>query len=645
MNNKDQETVEYDIRQKYGADVEVRTMQLRASEEGGESEMILEGYAANFDQTTDLGYFNERIARGAFDDVLEDDVRYLVNHEGMPLARTANGTLELRVDKKGLYTRAKLSDTQLGRDTYKAVKRGDISEMSFAFTIGEQDVDTEKNLRTVTQVKRLYDVSAVTYPAYPTTTLEARSKFAASAEADISSPDDVENIADNKGAEAVIERQEKEEKNIRNFTETKKEKKIMNLNDLKGQRAAYYEEFVEIGKMVDAEGRGMTEAEQERADKLDMMVKEIDQKIEHKKREQDMIKRMAHTGVSSTSESDDIKATNYRFSLSRAINSVANQQNLEGAEAEWRTEAHREMRSQGLQPNGKVAIPSFALRASADNFTAAGAAAGGTAADGTGFVPTDVPAAIEALRAPSVIETLGAQVINAQGNLKFPRISSEGLATQVGEVTSNTGAGLELDEINMSPNRLSTTTTYSQQLILQGGPEVDRLIANDLRQELTEIIDRKAFAKILADGNVNDQSTDNTDTTFATAIAMNMEAAVLAAGGNLAGCQYVMSPTAYKLSKTLAQVANVNALFDGGRFNGYTPVATKHLADATTDTGQMIFGNFAQGLILAYFSGVDILVDPFSSASTGQIDLHLNRYYDVAIRQPGALSICTDLVA
>ena len=74
-------------------------------------------------------------------------------------------------------------------------------------------------------------------------------------------------------------------------------------------------------------------------------------------------------------------------------------------------------------------------------------------------------------------------------------------------------------------------------------------------------------------------------------------------------------------------------------------MATKHLLDETAGAvGQMIFGNFSQGLILAYFSGIDILVDPFSSASTGQIDLHLNRYYDVAIRQPGALSIVTDLV-
>jgi len=643
MNEKKHENLEAEMREKYGADVELRTMELRAAETESSDEMILEGYAANFDQITDLGFFNERIARGAFDSVLEDDVRYLLNHDGMPLARTTNGTLELRVDEKGLYTRAILSDTQLGRHTYKAVKRGDISQMSFAFTIGEQDVDKDRNLRTVTKVKRLYDVSAVTYPAYPTTTLEARSKFAVAVEAEEKVKNDYQNSADITGDSPTAETRKSENEKERTFTETKaKDFRTMNMNDLKGQRAAYYEEFVEIGKLVEAEGRGMTEAEQERADKLDQYIKEIDQKIAHKKREQEMVARMANAGTTSTSEQKEIKAVNYRFSLSRAINDARNGRQLEGAEAEWATEAQREMRSQGLQPNGTIGIPSIALRAgAADNFQAT------PTGDGSGFVATDVPAAIEALRAPSVIETLGAQVINATGNLKFPRISVAGTATQIGEVTASTGSDMEMDEITMSPNRLSTKTTYSQQLILQGGPEVDRLIASDLRQELTEIIDRKAFAAILADGDVDDQSTAGaTDTTFSTNVALAMEAAVLAAGGDLSGCVYVMSPTTYRLSKQLAQVANVSALFDNGQFNGYRPVATKHLADETSGTvGQMIFGNFRQGLLLAYFSGIDILVDPYSAASTGQVNLHLNRYYDVAVRQPGALSIANDLIS
>lgn len=416
----------------------------------------------------------------------------------------------------------------------------------------------------------------------------------------------------------------------------------MNINDLKGQRAAYYEEYVEIGKHIEAEGRAMTEAEQERSDKLVDLMKDIDAKIKYKQNEQDMLKRMAHTGVSSSSEGKEITGVNHKFSLSRAIKSIAMQERLEGAEAEWTQEAHREMRSSGITPNGKLAIPTVALRAgAADNFQAG-------SGDGSGFVATQVPFAIEALRAPSVIQTLGATVINSQGNLKFPRISAAAAVTEKGEVDTNTGAGLELDELELTPRRLSAKTTYSQMLLLQGGAEVDRLIANDIAMDMNTKIDSDAFAAILA-GAASDLSTAGAGTgnatTFDADLAYQMEAAVLAAGGDLNGAAYVMSPHAYKISKSLAAVSSVSALFDNGQFNGYRPVATKHLADTTANTiGQMIFGNFAQGLILSFFSGVDILVDPFSNASNAQITLHVNRYFDTGVRQAGAFSVVSDVV-
>ena len=140
-----------ELRTAYGENVETRTMELRAADSDGDL-MVLEGFAANFEQETDLGYFKEKIARGAFEGRMEDDVRYLLNHKGVPMARTSNGTLELEVREEGLYTRAVLNDTS-NKDVYKAVKRGDITSMSFAFTIAEDEIDVEKNLRTVTKVE------------------------------------------------------------------------------------------------------------------------------------------------------------------------------------------------------------------------------------------------------------------------------------------------------------------------------------------------------------------------------------------------------------------------------------------------------------------------------------------------------------
>jgi uncharacterized protein len=631
-----QEQFEQEIRSKYGDNVELRTSEVRAA---GDDTLVIEGYAANFEQTTDLGYFRETIARGAFDGVLEDDVRLLLNHDGAPMARTTNGTLELSVDESGLRYRAALADTQDGRDLYKLIKRGDISQSSFAFTIEEQSWNEDRTERTFSKVGRLMDVSPVTYPAYPTTTVSARN-LALSAKETKAAPALTEAPATNPTQPTQEAKPESPE--VRNLAPSNMN--TMNLNDLKGQRSAHYEEFVAIGQKADTEGRILTEAEQERCDKLDGLIANLDVKIKHKEREQAMVARSISNSAPSTSEQREVERVHGKFSLSRAIAQISNGRNLEGAEAEWAQEAAKEARSQGLQLAGQIAIPSIALRAlgDADEHSA-------TTGSGAGFVPTTVPAAIEALRAPSVIEQLGTTVINnAIGTLQFPRVATKATGVGEGEADANAASGLLLNSVTMTPERVSAKSTYTKQLILQGGADVDRLIAGDLAAAMNAYVDTRAFAVILADSDVDNQTTagaGNTDMTAALAVAM--EAAVLAAGGNLAAARYVMSPEAYKLAKNVAQVSSVSALYDLGSntFNGYAATATPYLVNAGGPLGQMVFGNFAQGLILAYFGGLDLLVDPYSAAGNAQVTLHVNRFFDVAIRQPGAFSICTDIEA
>ena len=623
MDNKDNERVE-ELRKQYGDNVELRTSEVRAA---GDDSLMIEGYAANFEQVTDLGYFKEQIARGAFDDVLEDDVRLLLNHEGAPMARTKNGTLELSVDEDGLKYRAALADTQDGRDLYKLIKRGDISQSSFAFTISEQDWSEDRSTRTVVKMGKLLDVSPVTYPAYSTTTVAARNMAAAKEEA-------VEQITPQEPE--VREQPETIKNEVRNLAPNNFSK--MTLNDLKGTRSAHYEEFVAVGQLADSDGRILTEAEQERCDKLDGLISDLDSKIKHKEREQSMVARMAQSGTAGASEQREVERVNGSFSLTRAINAVSNGRQLEGAEAEWAREAATEMRSQGLQTAGQISIPSIALRAgSADDFQAG-------SGDGSGFVPTVVPSAIEALRAPTVVEGLGTTVIrNATGNIQFPRISVKAVGTGATEVGADADSTMEMDQVDMTPQRVAAKTMYSKLLVTQGGPEVDRLIANDLAAAMNAYIDDYAFDTITASTAVNQSSVANAALTAA--IVNTMETDALAAGANLAGASYVMSPGAYGLSKVLAQVADVNALWDAGRFNMYNAVATPYLVDGfltdgtTAAAGSMVFGNFAQGAILAYFGGLDLLVDPYSNAGTAQIALHVNRFFDFDLRQPTALSL------
>lgn len=141
----------------------------------------LGGYASVFDQTTDLGWLGkERIARSAFDAVLADsntDVRALFNHEAsMLLGRQASKTLRLSVDSHGLEFEIDLPDTSLGRDVRVLVERGDIDGASFGFVPGHWSYDEAGDIVTHTSVRRLVDVSPVSFPAYEGASTEARSE-------------------------------------------------------------------------------------------------------------------------------------------------------------------------------------------------------------------------------------------------------------------------------------------------------------------------------------------------------------------------------------------------------------------------------------------------------------------------------------
>ena len=151
-----------------------------ARDAAGERVLRLAGYAVVFDSPSErMGSFVETIDRRAFDDVLADepDVRLLVNHEGLALARTTNGTLRLSVDEHGLRFEADLNpNVRASDDLYALVERGDVTQMSFGFRVGNQKVDRSADPTRVhvTRVKRLFELSPVTFPAYTEPSVEAR---------------------------------------------------------------------------------------------------------------------------------------------------------------------------------------------------------------------------------------------------------------------------------------------------------------------------------------------------------------------------------------------------------------------------------------------------------------------------------------
>ena len=162
-----------------------RDIELRTGEQN--EEYIVEGYASTFDQPYLLyredGYeVYEQVDRNAFNNTDMTDVIMQYDHEGRVFARKSNGTLEVTTDEVGLHIRADLSGTELGRQLWEEIKGGYTNKMSFGFTVKndkrskEKDAEsgTTKVMRTITEVGKLYDVSAVSLPANPATSISSR---------------------------------------------------------------------------------------------------------------------------------------------------------------------------------------------------------------------------------------------------------------------------------------------------------------------------------------------------------------------------------------------------------------------------------------------------------------------------------------
>lgn len=152
---------------------------IKRSEEQEEKKEMVEGYASTFEEYTLMDFgdeeWRERIEPDAFKDADMSDVVFLRDHTGRVYARTKNNTISIIPDEKGLFTITDLSRTAAAREMYEDIAEGNYSQMSFAFTVAEQHFDEQKDgekriiTRIIDRIKKVYDISAVAFPANPTT--------------------------------------------------------------------------------------------------------------------------------------------------------------------------------------------------------------------------------------------------------------------------------------------------------------------------------------------------------------------------------------------------------------------------------------------------------------------------------------------
>lgn len=162
--------------------------EVRAEESDGTA--IITGRPIVYNSRTDLGYFDEIIDSGALDGSDLTDVRFLVNHDvsKIPLARSrrnnGNSTMQFSVDQQGMnidWVKLDIENNSEAKALYSAVQRGDISGMSFMFSIDEErweNLESDHPTRHIVKIGSVVEVSAVTFPAYESTTINARSKEA-----------------------------------------------------------------------------------------------------------------------------------------------------------------------------------------------------------------------------------------------------------------------------------------------------------------------------------------------------------------------------------------------------------------------------------------------------------------------------------
>ena len=679
---KTQEAFEQEVRSQYGDAVELRVSEVRAA---SDDTLTISGYAAMFDDVTDLGYFNERIARGAFDGVMEDDVRLLINHAGVPLARTTNGTLELTIDERGLHYRAMLADTSEGRDLYKLIKRGDITQSSFAFTIDEDEWSKDRSMRTITRVGQLYDVSPVTYPASPTTTVAARmaarginflpteveerdEKTDDLLEDIIESLDDIKAMIDDYTEEVSedmpndmpddspdddLEENQSRKTNISaNTTFDPKPFTLpyMNLNDMKALRASKLNQLKSLTESAELMQRSFNETEETAVDNLHTEIEALDAKIERAEKTEAQVLRAAFSAATPQPEVLEQEKIQQRYSISKLVRESMTGR-LTGLEAEMSQQAASDLKNAGVGVRGLAQIPGFILRNTST--------IGGTNVPGQSN--TNV---LEALVPTPILEQAGANVLRGlAGNINLPSLNDG--TDIINETASATGAAA-IAARQLAPQRVASRIDITNELLAAMNQSIDATVQRQFARASAAQIDEMFLTKVIAAAASTFVKRNETAAATVAGLTSQVASGLIGALGN---ANALTNTTAFITSHGLLATARYTPTVTGGAIRimqdnaifGYQAYGTSLAAaglitDASYDIYSEVYANSTastainneadlvpivianmENCYVAYWGGgaADLVIDPYTLAATGITRLILNMYADADFAHTG----------
>ena len=482
----------------------------------------LEGRAIVFDSySNNLGFY-EKINRSAVTQELinNSDIIFTFNHDPNQLLaryRNGGGSLDVELREDGVYFSFDIPNTTLGNDIYELIKRGDISNCSFCFSISDEKDSQKwekregKMYREIMKIGGLYDLSAVTYPAYSDTDINARSIEARNiAEEEL---DKILKEAEEKAAEAEVENREEEKP---------EEKEVENLDE-----------------KPEAENR-----EEEKPEEVEKPEEEVEKPVEEKAEKREINKE----------NKNNINIMNKQNSLVKELrNAIENNQKSITIAAENRT----------------VTVQGYGEGASAVD---------GVHDE---VIETEIQGILEPLYANSVLANLGARFYTGlpHGDVQVPKMG-KGSCGWAGEIEAASASGNTFTTVKLSPKRLTAYVDISKQLLAQDTIGVEAAIKRDIVNALNDKLEATIFGAVAGDdtkpaGIFYNASETNVDT-FAQLCAF--EASLDDANVN-GQKKYLMGNTAKATFRSMIKgTNNTGMVLENGQIDGTPMLNTSNVS-------------------------------------------------------------------
>lgn len=592
----------------------------------------ISGYALVFNaESKDLGGFTEVILPGSLDGVLEhSDVLCVLNHdEGRGVLgrfRSGTGSMSLTVDETGLRYDLDLPHTALGDEVLEGLRRGDISQSSFSFTVAEDEWikrDDGSIQRRIRRFDTLYDVSPVYNPAYDATSVVVDNRGYISL---LENNDDNADMGDTVNSELldllrkIAQRMEipGEKPETRSDDEDDKDDK---------------ESCSDNEEKEDDEERSSDDPEDEK--KEECSEDEEDDKESCSDEEDDEEKEEDRTAKNAPADIENrninVKMNKQKFSLLNAINQVVNNRQFDDVTAQVIKEGRAAAAKSSIDATGQIVIP-LEARDDAPATTVSNGILAQTATAGQEAIATETWDILGPLRDRLVIAQAGAQMLSLTSDVEIPIYSGSNVkwASEIGEAEN--GAGI-FKTVKLSPKRITATLPISKMFLTQTSASAEALLRNDLINAVAEKLQKTILgsgAGVAGQepaGLFNGVTADTANVTYASLV--NDVAALETK--NIGEFKYIVNPLAKAALRTVALDAGSGKfLWENDEILGVDAYSTNSVVS------KGIIAADWNELLVASFGALDLTVDPYTKAASGQIVLVVNAYFDYVVRREEA---------